>query len=125
MAFSSAKLVVIQGPDKGRTFEVVAPGAVIGRNSGDLPVNDNTVSRKHAEISLEGGSWVLRDLDSANGTYVNGVKVSRAMTLKHGDQVRIGGTLLVFGGREVNAGISVHPDNGADLVSLDSGKLVD
>ncbi|MDD4889896.1 MAG: ATP-binding protein [Phycisphaerae bacterium] len=125
MPFASAKLVVIQGPDKGRTFEAAAPGVLIGRNSGDVPISDNTVSRRHAEILCEAGNWVLRDLESANGTYVNGVKVARPITLKQGDQVRIGGTLLVFGGSEVHAGISLRPEHHEDLVSLDSGKLVD
>ena len=125
MPFNTIKLVVIQGPDKGRAFEAVAPGGVIGRNGGDLPINDNTVSRRHAELAFEGGSWLLKDLESANGSYVNGVKVSRAIVLKHGDQIRIGGTLLVFGGSEISAGISVGADSRHDMVSLDSGKLVD
>ncbi|MCG3180174.1 MAG: Adaptive-response sensory-kinase SasA [Phycisphaerae bacterium] len=123
---TTARLVVIQGPDKGRTFEAGAPGVQIGRSTGEIDINDNTVSRLHARVYAENGTWILRDLDSANGTYINGVKISRPLPLKQGDQIRIGSTLLVFGGTEVSAGITVRPDGrNEDLVSLDSGKLVD
>lgn len=125
MPFDSAKLVVLQGPDKGRAIEAAAPAVVIGRNSGDVPINDNTVSRRHAEIRLENGQWVLRDLESSNGTLINGVKLTRPATLKQGDQIRIGGTLLLFGGAGVTAGISVRPASHPDLINLDSSGSMD
>lgn len=125
MAKSTAKLLVIQGPDKGRTFEAEPPAIHIGRHTGEIDINDNTVSREHAEIFADNGSWMLRDLDSANGTYVNGVKVARAIALKHGDQIRLGSTLIVFGG-DSGGGISVRPSgDDDDLVTLDAGNLVD
>lgn len=124
MSSSTAKLVVLQGPDKGRTYDAVAPSSIIGRNNGALPISDNTVSRRHAEIVFDGTNWSLRDLDSANGTYVNGVKLTtRPAALKLGDQIRLGGTLMVFGGHETSAGISVRPDGHGDLVSLDAGNM--
>lgn len=62
-------------------------------------VTDNTVSRHHAELRrTNGGVWAIRDLNSANGTYVNGVKLSASLELKQGDQIRCGTSLLVFGG---------------------------
>ena len=97
MSTSTAKLVVIQGPDKGRTIEVNDPGGLIGRGNGEVPINDNTVSRRHAEIRFDNGAWTLRDLESANGTYVNGARLNRGLALKQGDQIRMGSTLLLFG----------------------------
>lgn len=91
-------LYIIQGPDKGRTYEVSHTPTLIGRNSPDLPLSDNTVSRRHAQLTKRNGIWSIHDLNSANGTYVNGVKVSTPMELKQGDQIRCGTTLVVFGG---------------------------
>lgn len=62
-------------------------------------LTDNTVSRHHAELNKKNnGTWIIRDLNSANGTYVNGVKLSSVLELKQGDQIRCGTSLLVFGG---------------------------
>ena len=65
-----ATLVVMQGPDKGRTFYTGDEPVVLGRESEQVPLTDRTVSRHHAEMQPEDGGWVLRDLRSANGTYV-------------------------------------------------------
>lgn len=69
-----------------------------GRDSRNLPITDNTVSRRHFELIPEdNGDWMLRDMGSANGTYINGIRVERTQILKLGDQIRIGRTILVFG----------------------------
>ena len=104
-------LYILQGPDKGHTFDVTHAPTVIGRNSPDLPLTDNTVSRRHAELTQQNSTWVITDLNSANGTYVNGVKVSGGLQVKQGDQIRCGTTLLVFGG--VRAGGLVGVPGGA------------
>jgi pSer/pThr/pTyr-binding forkhead associated (FHA) protein len=70
---------------------------MVGRDSRQLPLTDNTVSRRHFELHQEDGEWVLHDLGSSNGTYVNGGRVVQKKTLKLGDQVRLGRTILVFG----------------------------
>ncbi|MGA2233233.1 MAG: FHA domain-containing protein, partial [Tepidisphaeraceae bacterium] len=94
-------LLVLQGPDKGRRFELPDAPALIGRESRQLPLTDNTVSRRHAEMlplpAGEGGGWEIRDLGSANGSYVNGLRVERDHTLKLGDQIRVGHTVMVYG----------------------------
>ena len=87
----------MQGPDKGRRFELPDAPALIGRESRQLPLTDNTVSRRHAELFPRGGEWIIKDLGSANGSYVNGVRVDQTHVLKLGDQVRVGKTILVFG----------------------------
>ena len=90
-------LLVLQGPDKGRRFELPDSPALLGRGSRQIPVSDLTVSRKHAELLPQNGEWVLKDLGSINGSYVNGVRVETLRPLKLGDQIRIGRTLMVFG----------------------------
>src|SRR6476619_301760 len=87
----------MQGPDKGRRFELPDAPALIGRESRQLPLTDNTVSRRHAELFPRGGEWILRDLGSSNGSYVNGVRVESTNVLKLGDQIRVGKSILVFG----------------------------
>lgn len=61
----------------------------------DFCLSEPTVSRRHAELRFEGGSWRLSDLDSFNGSYVNGLRVRRA-PLAAGDTIGLGETLCVF-----------------------------
>jgi len=90
-------LLVLQGPDKGRRFELPDAPVLIGRESRQLPLTDNTVSRRHAELLPDDGNWVLKDMGSANGSYVNGTRVNNRYAIKLGDQIRVGRTLMVFG----------------------------
>lgn len=91
-------LTVIQGPDKGRKFELPDhEPQLIGRSSEALPIDDNAVSRRHAELTPDDGVWYIRDLESQNGTYVNGTKIGERTRLRPGDQIRTGQTLFVFG----------------------------
>jgi hypothetical protein len=77
---------------------VLADGrAVLGRSKEcDVQVPDPNVSRRHAELRQEGGAWWLVDLDSTNGTLLNGKRVQRAK-LSDGDTIRLGELELVFG----------------------------
>ena len=91
-------LTVIKGPDRGRRFELPDnEPQQIGRSSESLRLGDHTISRCHAELTPDMGRWVIRDLGSANGTFVNGVRVSGSRVLQPGDQIRTGNTLLLFG----------------------------
>jgi serine phosphatase RsbU (regulator of sigma subunit) len=73
------------------------PAVSIGRASDcSIPIKDRYLSRKHAEIIANGNSWVLKDLGSANGTYLNGARVERDELLKTGDRIRLGDTEIVF-----------------------------
>jgi len=66
----------------------------LGRSSScDLVLPDDTISRRHAEIALRGGVCVIRDLGSANGTWVNGRSVERTR-LRRGDELRLGETFI-------------------------------
>ena len=87
-----------QGPGSGDVF-TLSPGGVyiVGREGADITLADDKVSRKHAEIGLYGpGAYVLRDLASTNGTYLNGRRISEKHKLENGDLVRVGDTELLF-----------------------------
>jgi transcriptional regulator with PAS, ATPase and Fis domain len=86
---------------------VLLPRTVIGRSNEDganLVLADPLVSRVHAELRFEGGSWVVTDLDSKNGIFVDGVRAAHA-AMRDGSVLRLGKTLLVL--REM--GLEVPP----------------
>jgi NADPH-dependent 2,4-dienoyl-CoA reductase/sulfur reductase-like enzyme/pSer/pThr/pTyr-binding forkhead associated (FHA) protein len=71
----------------------------IGRQAGvDFLIDNGSVSRRHAEISYANGQYILRDVGSANGTFVNGSRLDSGSThlLKHGDRLRFGNVPYVF-----------------------------
>jgi len=85
-----------EGVDAGRS-ESLSPGGVytIGREGADIALQDVKVSRKHAEIGLYGpGAYVLRDLASTNGTWLNGKPVGDRAKLNNGDVLRVGDTAI-------------------------------
>jgi two-component system, NtrC family, sensor kinase len=91
-------LTILRGPDQGRRFELPDDEPqLIGRSSEALPLTDQTISRRHAEMTPDDGRWYIRDLESSNGTYVNGQRVTARRMLQPGDQVRTGNTVIVFG----------------------------
>ena len=75
---------------------------VLGRKrTVDVVIDDQRVSREHAMIRKEGTSYLLFDLDSANGTVLNGVPVARPTRLRDGDQIEIGGSRIKFFSRQL------------------------
>ena len=90
-------LLVLQGPDKGRRYELPDAVTLIGRESRQMLITDDTVSRRHCELIPEDNRWILKDLGSINGTYLNGARMTGRAELKLGDQLRVGRTLMVFG----------------------------
>ena len=112
-----ASVHVIQGPDKGRKLDLPDRENIIGRESSTAELSDQTVSRHHAKLMPHNGRWMLEDLGSANGTYLNGVRISKGSLLKRGDQIRCGATLLVFGGAGApGAPAAVELDSNGGLV---------
>src|SRR3954447_5633005 len=74
-----------------RVDELVSARLLIGRSSGcHLVLADDTVSRRHAELRIEDGRWMLRDLGSSNGTWVNGRRIVEA-EVRAGDLLHLGG----------------------------------
>jgi hypothetical protein len=86
-------VVVTAGPEAGRRVEL-GQEVAIGRQDADLVVEDPEVSRRHAVLRRSGGSVVVEDLDSTNGTFVNGERIRGPIKVGPGDQVRVGRTTL-------------------------------
>jgi hypothetical protein len=92
--------LVLEGVDKGRVYKDLPIPVTIGREEGNgLRLNDERVSRFHAKVQVEDGDIILTDLDSTNGTRVNGTAI-QIRRLRAGDQVSIGRSMLLFGTME-------------------------
>ncbi len=90
------RLIVIKGADEGKHLDLTAELLSIGRDSSNrIRLHDTEVSRKHAELSRTAEGYRLKDLGSANGTYVNNRAIHDVL-LQSGDQIQIGQTLLLF-----------------------------
>jgi len=95
-------VVVTSGPETGRRVELDLEVA-IGRQDTDLVVEDPEVSRRHAVLRRSDGSVIVEDLDSTNGTFVNGERIRSPIAVGPGDQIRVGQTTL-----------EIEPDQRAD-----------
>ncbi|NIQ57494.1 MAG: FHA domain-containing protein, partial [Gemmatimonadetes bacterium] len=87
---------------RGKTFRIERPCASVGRaTDNDVQFPDRSVSRHHCRIRREEDRWTIEDLESTNGTLVNGTPVRRAARLFHGDEIVVGFSRFVFqdGGR--------------------------
>lgn len=93
-------LRVLDGPDRGRVFANLPIPLTVGREEGNpIQLNDDRVSRFHVKIQEDQDRIVLTDLESTNGTKVNG-ETTKLWTLRPGDVVSIGRSILVYGSRE-------------------------
>jgi pSer/pThr/pTyr-binding forkhead associated (FHA) protein len=124
----SITLRVLEGSDRGRLFEELPSPVTIGREEGNsIQLNDERVSRFHVKIQEDQSELVLTDLESTNGTKVNGEE-THLRILRHGDTITLGRSTLLFGSRQeirerlvkLNGG-QVQP--GADRVNLDDSQL--
>lgn len=93
-----ATVIVMSGPRVGMMMEVGEEGIVVGREpANDLHLPDPGVSRTHAKFYVDGDAIFLEDMESSNGTFVNGSEIERPRTLEDGDKITIGSsTLLKF-----------------------------
>lgn len=93
----AASLVVRQGPQAGMSFPIRGNQAIIGREEGvEVILQDPESSRRHSRVSWQGGQFVVEDLGSTNGTFVNGVQITSPRVVNSGDTIGIGQTALVF-----------------------------
>jgi pSer/pThr/pTyr-binding forkhead associated (FHA) protein len=96
LAAGTALLVVQRGPNAGSRFLLDADVTTVGRHpDSDIVLDDVTVSRRHAQFRHEGEAFVVSDVGSLNGTYVNRSRIDEA-ELHGGDEVQIGKFRLVF-----------------------------
>lgn len=96
ISLRKCQLVIIEGDDKGKKTTLSKNVIKIGKKEdNDVVLSDKTISRQHAEIEYKSDSFLLRDLDSTNGTYVNGTRVKEAYLLP-GDRIKIGRTVMEF-----------------------------
>jgi hypothetical protein len=93
-------LVVRHGPETGSSYRLEAPVTAVGRHpDSDIFLDDITVSRRHVQLTKDEQGYLLRDVGSLNGTYVNRDRVDEAR-LHHRDELQIGRYRLSFVLRE-------------------------
>src|ERR1043166_1526040 len=92
----SARIAAISGKLKGAIFNLTDEPLIIGRETAaNVCVADASVSRRHSKIEKQDAGFVITDLESLNGTFINNVPV-RSRILEHGDRVRIGDSQFLF-----------------------------
>lgn len=102
----TVSLLMRRGPQPNRTFSLDKEVITIGRGAdNDIVVDDPEVSRHHARLTRRGHDWILEDLGSRNGTFVNGQRISGPVVLTPGMQVGLG-TRVLFG---LEMGLPVAP----------------
>src|SRR5512147_2718014 len=115
---SQFQLIMRSGPTPGAAFALEGDQMTIGRDStNEIVINDAEVSRRHARLTFQGGKYVLEDLGSTNGTFVNGQRLAGPRVLKPGEVVSFGQQIvLIFE--------ATHFDAGATMVSPRSAAAV-
>ncbi len=114
-------LRVISGADRGRVYRDLAMPITIGREEGNaVQLNDERISRYHVKIQEDEGRLVITDLDSTNGTRVNG-HACNLKILRYGDTISVGRTVLLVGTREqvadwIDAKRGLSPDDSRPLL---------
>src|SRR5262245_57444863 len=120
---------VLEGIDRGRVYRELPVPVTIGREEGNsLRLNDERVSRFHAKVQIDGDDHILTDLESTNGTRVNGTSV-QIRRLRIGDRVGVGRSLLLFGSNEEIAarmaslaGVGQSPASVAGAAQIEVGE---
>lgn len=103
------QFVMRSGPTPGETFPLEGDQLVIGRDSANaIAINDAEISRKHARLNFQGGKYVIEDMGSTNGTFVNGQRLAGPVVLKPGDVVSLGEQIVLM----------------YDVISLDPGATI-
>src|SRR3712207_2151749 len=98
------RLRVESGPNAGQSFTVDGSGTTIGRQDGNtIVLDDGRLSRQHARLDLAPGGLTITDLGSANGTRLNGQRISGTQPLRAGDRVQLGDTTIVIEGGSSSA----------------------
>ena len=106
---SQFQLIMRSGPTPGAAFALEGDQMTIGRDStNEIVINDAEVSRRHARLTFQGGKYVLEDLGSTNGTFVNGQRLAGPRVLKPGEVVSFGEQIvLVFEAANIDPGATM------------------
>ncbi len=113
-------LRVLDGADRGREFVNLSTPVTVGREEGNtVQLNDERVSRYHLKIQEDHNKLVLTDLESTNGTKVNG-EDTQLRILRVGDLIHLGRSVLLFGSREEIAAMRAAQQRSADPRSVGS-----
>ncbi len=89
-----AKASVVEGPQSGKTFNLDEELTIGRSDKCTLVLDDTYVSQVHARIFARGDSYMVEDLGSTNGTYLNRRRITSPSELHRGDQVKIGKTVM-------------------------------
>ena len=90
------QFVMRSGPTTGKVFPLEGEEIIVGRDaSSGVAINDAEVSRKHARLSLQGPAYVIQDLGSTNGTFVNSQRIATTQVLNPGDTVSFGENIVL------------------------------
>lgn len=89
-------IAVIDGTDAGSVHRIDKPRVVLGRTGADIVVNDSEASRNHAQIEVHENQYMLEDLGSTNGTFVDGTRITGPVELTNQGEFQIGGTTLML-----------------------------
>jgi len=103
------QFVMRSGPTPGVTYPLEGDQLIIGRDAVNaVAINDAEVSRKHSRLTFQGGKYVIEDLGSTNGTFVNGQRLVSSTVLKPGDVVSLGEQIvLMYEGLSSDAGATM------------------
>ena len=117
---SQFQLIMRSGPTPGAAFTLEGDQITIGRDSvNEIVINDAEVSRRHARLTFQGGKYVLEDLGSTNGTFVNGQRLAGPRVLKPGEVVSFGEQIvMVFEATSFDAGATVVSPRAAAVPSV-------
>jgi predicted component of type VI protein secretion system len=101
-------LVMRSGPHVGMSYPLETPEIFIGRDPANaISINDTEISRNHAKLSLHGNAYVIQDLGSTNGTFVNGQRISGTQVLNPGDSISLGENIVLIYESAFDAGATV------------------
>jgi pSer/pThr/pTyr-binding forkhead associated (FHA) protein len=89
-------LLITAGPARGQTFELRGEVHLGRSRTNAIVLSDGKVSRNHARLDPVRSTYILTDLGSANGTFVNGVRITQPVRLRDGDSLHIGDTQFIF-----------------------------
>jgi len=89
-------LAIIDGPDAGTVIRIDKPRMTLGRGSSDITLNDSEASREHAAVEIHDTLFVLHDLNSTNGTLVDGQRIAEPVELQDKSEFQVGGTTLML-----------------------------